>query len=162
MAEKKKPARKATVVSPSRRGEGSRPKPVAKRVSPSARGEGSTNLKATVAMKKKQAKVQEAGVANVAGTVAKGAIAIGKRIASQSPKAKSAAKITKDTKIQKARSDYASKMEKQKNIMLEAERRKKIYDGSTRGNTGRANIDYIKEKARYEAMREIWKSNYSK
>ena len=71
---------KISVVSPSRRGEGSRPKPVAKRVSPSKRGEGSTNLKATLAMKKKQAKVQEAGVANVAGTIAKGAIALAKNI----------------------------------------------------------------------------------
>jgi hypothetical protein len=68
-----------STVSPSRRGEGSRAKPVAKRVSPSKRGEGSTNTKGIVAMKKKTAKIQESAVTNLPITVAKGLIALGKK-----------------------------------------------------------------------------------
>jgi hypothetical protein len=73
MAMKKPTPKKTTRVSPSARGEGSKRKPVAKRVSPSARGEGSTNTKATVAMKKNTAKVQESGVSNLPATIVKAA-----------------------------------------------------------------------------------------
>jgi hypothetical protein len=65
--------KKTNRVSPSARGEGSKVKPTAKRVAPSKRGESSTNTKATVAMKKNTAKVQEAGVANFPATVIKAA-----------------------------------------------------------------------------------------
>jgi hypothetical protein len=74
--------KKTTRVSPSARGEGSKAKPVAKKVSPSKRGEGSTNAKATVAMKKKTAKVKEAGVGNLPMAAAKLAMAIAKRVSS--------------------------------------------------------------------------------
>lgn len=77
--------KKVTRVSPSKRGEGSKPKPVAKKVSPSKRGEGSTNAKGIVAMKKKTAKVQESGVGNLPMTVAKGVVALGKKISNKKP-----------------------------------------------------------------------------
>ena len=78
-------AKKTTRVSPSKRGEGSKPKPVAKKVSPSKRGEGSSNTKGIVAMKKKTAKVQESAVGNIPMTVVRAAKVIAD-YASKGPK----------------------------------------------------------------------------
>ena len=76
MAPKKPTPKKTTRVSPSARGEGSRPKPVAKRVSPSVRGEGVRSDKPT--------KIVESGLGNLPMAVAKLAMAIAK----QAPKSK--------------------------------------------------------------------------
>lgn len=56
-----------TRVSPSRRAEGSRTRPVAKRVSPSMRKEGSKRVAPT-----SPSKIQESGVGNIPMTIAKG------------------------------------------------------------------------------------------
>ena len=163
MAPKKPTPKKTTRVSPSARGEGSKRKPVAKRVSPSARGEGSTNAKATTAMKKKTAKVQEAGVGNIPMTVAKAAIAVGKKIKSQTPSGKEAAA--------KARTEAMKARTAQQKRMMAAEQRMKDSQRTTYGSNSsyaqraestkaatRATKEYAAEKARYEAMVKAYKS----
>jgi hypothetical protein len=162
MAPKKPTPKKTTRVSPSARGEGSKRKPVAKRVSPSARGEGSTNAKATVAMKKKTAKVQEAGVANVAGSLAKGAVAIGRKIKSQTPAAKQAAAKAR-TEAMNARTAQQKRMMAAEQKMKDSQRTKygsnASYSQTREGvkATTRATKEYAAEKARYEAMVKAYK-----
>lgn len=163
MAPKKAAAKKTTRVSPSARSEGSRAKPVAKRVSPSKRGEGSSNAKGTVAMKKKTAKVKEAGVANVAGSLVKGAVAVGKKIKSQTPAAKQASA--------KARTEAMNARTAQQKRMMAAEQRMKDSQRTTYGSNSsyaqraestkaatRATKEYAAEKARYDAMVKAYKN----
>ena len=149
--------KKTTRVSPSARGEGSKPKPVAKKVSPSKRGEGSTNTKGIVAMKKKTANVQEAGVANVAGTVAKAAIAVGKKLSSKIPKtkptiAKSAIKRT-PTKTQESQKAWreaeiqarATKLKAEKELAAIARKRASVEKMGAEGSKRQSAKDRYKD-----------------
>jgi len=96
MAEKKKPVRKATVVSPSRRGEGSKAKrPASTSAKTVARGRATIKKKSAEGPKRSTAniytnpRVVEAGVGNLPMTVARAAVAVGKKIkGQQAPKAK--------------------------------------------------------------------------
>ena len=155
-------AKKVTRVSPSARGEGSKPKPVAKKVSPSKRGEGSANTKGIVAMKKKTAKVQESGVGNLPMTVAKGLVAVGKKIKSQTPAGKQA--------TAKARTEAMNARTAQQKKMMAAEQKMKDSQRTSYGSNSsysqraesikaqtRATKEYSAEKARYEAMVKAYK-----
>ena len=157
MAAKKTTPKRTTRVSPSARSEGSRAKPVAKRVSPSARSEGSKPV-----APKKPTKVVESGVGNLPMTVAKAAIAVGKKIKSQTPTGKQA--------TAKARTEAMNTLTAQQKRMMAAEQRMKDSQrtkyGSNSSHSQRAEEiktltrtakEYSAEKSRYEAMVKAYK-----
>lgn len=100
MAAKKPVAKKATTsrVSPSKRGEGAKPKPKTSTASPKARGEGSTNRKAMEVAASK--KVQEAGLGSA---IVRGAATAARAITGRNKEAKSWLRDAKKTPTQKAK-----------------------------------------------------------
>lgn len=101
-----------STVSPSRRGEGSRAKPVAKRVSPSKRGEGKTNLEGFLAMKRKTIKRQEAGVTNLPMSLARLGSAVVKSRSKTVTSPKSGEEVPRTKLMQKGMSQLKSNNKK--------------------------------------------------